>query len=446
MSLLIAAGIALFAWALLRTNGSDGSSALAPSATVLAATQATVVPPTPGVPIAGASVIGTGLYGGMDWSPDGRSIAFVQNFTLFRADAPDFTPHLLADASSGILPVSISSPRWSPDGTRIAFVGNRAGRSGNPDMFTGTVWLINADGSGLRDLLAGAAAELSTSTAKIMQGWIDDNTLSFAEHCGTECSLLYLLDVTTEKFAPEINIANQQTAPAGALGPTYYPSANRRWIAADGTPNQIVIYNTGTHNATGLRERATLPVPWQWFDSWAPDSSEFLYHQAANNGGGSGFQPPVSLFSYDVTTGESKLITSPATDGAWSKDGTRIAYVTEATADRPCGDSGAATACEAVVDTASGRELYRVTGPGMFALNSGDDNLPLPVFFGDGRLIYAGYQGNEVRIANDGKSQVLAATKGLVDYQISPDERYILISEAGIAGRILVVAIPAEQP
>jgi Tol biopolymer transport system component len=91
------------------------------------------------------------------WSPDGRRLAFVRvrggRADIYVVDADGSGLRRLAHAitfrpdpgapSSGFG----ANPAWSPDGRRIAFMSNR---DGNDDIF-----VVNADGSGLRNLTPG---------------------------------------------------------------------------------------------------------------------------------------------------------------------------------------------------------------------------------------------------------------------------------------------------
>ena len=83
------------------------------------------------------------------WSPNGRTIAFVR-----RQTPPSFDFDIyLVDADGGPArnltptPAYENDPDWSPDGRRIAFVRGY------------DIWLMNADGSGQRRLTSGAARD-----------------------------------------------------------------------------------------------------------------------------------------------------------------------------------------------------------------------------------------------------------------------------------------------
>ncbi len=84
------------------------------------------------------------------WSPDGRSIAFGSvraargTIWIMRPDGSD---------RRQLSRVHGEYPAWSPDGTKIAFDHITSG-SNNWD-----IWVMNADGSGARPLIASAATE-----------------------------------------------------------------------------------------------------------------------------------------------------------------------------------------------------------------------------------------------------------------------------------------------
>ena len=79
------------------------------------------------------------------WSPDGRSIVFTREFgdtaQLYVLDSLAGTPRRIVGGTLGF----IAFPDWSPDGTRIIFSAGTHEHYG--------VYLIGADGSGLRPLL-----------------------------------------------------------------------------------------------------------------------------------------------------------------------------------------------------------------------------------------------------------------------------------------------------
>ncbi len=80
------------------------------------------------------------------WSPDGRSIAFGQPTGQVRGCC-QVTNLMVVDANGGhrrLLVRNGGRPAWSPDGARILFQRLSGTRS--------HLWIVNADGSGLRQL------------------------------------------------------------------------------------------------------------------------------------------------------------------------------------------------------------------------------------------------------------------------------------------------------
>ena len=100
------------------------------------------------------TLAGGGAYqGDAAWSPDGSRLVFTcGNFELCVASANGSGA---ARLTTSTWPAKWSydfEPAWSPDGTRIVFTAKRGGIS------TG-LWIVNADGTGLKKLIDSAADE-----------------------------------------------------------------------------------------------------------------------------------------------------------------------------------------------------------------------------------------------------------------------------------------------
>ena len=155
-------------------------------------------------------------------------------------------------------------PAWSPDGRRIAFRSHRAG--------DWDIWVMNADGSGQRNLMDN---ELPARATEHTPAWSPDGS-----------RIVYASDI--DDFA-----------------------YSKLWtMRADGSDKRRLLSQTA-----GTFEVDREP-------SWSPDGSSIAFRRIAPNGGGS------DIMIANVATG---AVTRMAMDGvqampAWSPDGSLIAF------------------------------------------------------------------------------------------------------------------------
>jgi Ca2+-binding RTX toxin-like protein len=174
------------------------------------------------------------------WSPDGTSIAFVREGSLYVMAGDGTGQHRIVSG------VEIVRPTWAPDGRRIAFV-----RGTN-------LWLASADGSDAQQLTAGTEPAWSPDGTRI--AFVRGGQLATI---GTDGSNLELL----------------QGGDLGATGtrtPTWSPEGSRIAVVQEergavGIPSPIVIVNLAQRKGRYLLV-AGYPGP-----VWSPDALQIAY-------------------------------------------------------------------------------------------------------------------------------------------------------------------------
>jgi len=242
------------------------------------------------------------------WSPDGRRIAFQggrdrQSLTLYVVNADGSGQRTLARRGN--------APAWSPDGRRIAFV------------ITGKLYVVNADGSGHRTLTPrigdGAAASLA---------WSPDGRklLVLLEHGSAPlcaiCDRVYVLNADGSGLRDLTRKLGMSRGPGAgpASDPVWSPDGRKIAFVRLNTRHGVYVINadgSAVRNLTPKPRGAAYSAP-----TWSPDGRKIAFSSERDgnseiylmNADGSGQRNLTSDLAYDD-------------DPAWSPDGRKITFV-----------------------------------------------------------------------------------------------------------------------
>jgi Tol biopolymer transport system component len=167
------------------------------------------------------------------WTPDGRSVTTVLSFTLpIEGLDPQVTPTadahgnypiprrlsgiFLVDVATGaqtllVETAQISALAWSPDGTQLAFLTSQTGAYGwhEPQQ----VWVVNADGSGLRNLdlvtpAGGHSHTLGWFPDGLRVAWVDGGDI-WLLHEGQPGAFHNLTRSPEDELAPQFGLQGE---------------------------------------------------------------------------------------------------------------------------------------------------------------------------------------------------------------------------------------------
>jgi Tol biopolymer transport system component len=251
-----------------------------------------------------------GSYADLAISPDGNRIAYTwiekDSWHLLVADADGSNPRKLT--KEDLRPWMAA---WSPDGKQITFGSSRN---------DGNIYVINADGSGLKKLSGNEASDQSIVYERPSFS-PDGSKILYSAGTGSNHDI-YVMNADGSSPVP------LTTDPANDWGPAWSPDGNKI-IFSSGRVGKIKLFlmNADGSDQIQFTRSDTFPATEDWQPSFSPDGKWIAYAASESETGNSEiYKVPaheaMNLYPINISHTAGLNEWSPS----WSPDSSRIAF------------------------------------------------------------------------------------------------------------------------
>lgn len=239
----------------------------------------------------------------MEFSPDGKVLAFVRTSTsgqgeIYRVNLPDGQEQRLTNDNRSIIGMS-----WTADGQSIVFSSNRAGGGF-------TLWKVAADGGTPEPVPIGGENALNPSVSRI------GNRIAFVK-ANTDTNV-WRLDLSNPKVGPTSLISSSRHDRNPALSP------DGKKIAFESSRTGNLEIWMCDYDGSNSIQLTNFDGPIASNPSWSPDG-QYLAYEARPDGHS-------DIFVMRVEDGNSRRLTvegSNELSPSWSRDGKLIYFASD---------------------------------------------------------------------------------------------------------------------
>ena len=275
----------------------------------------------PGVKVI-AALEGHDVY---DWSPDGKQLAYVAEDGVRVVKAPAFKQSTLLIRKAHRNSNPIRRVRWSPDGQRLAF------SSGRPGDDWQTLWITDAEGTYVRDLLPPGIGPRSPGVRGLgLSTWLNNRVLTFIWHCGTGC-------VGLGKVGVDNGLSLHPRIASGGIywSPTKHAAVTEEELGGLGLIRTSRLGKPYAVLKACPDRRPRMQGPEYYFNTWSPDGQYVLYtggtpcewHGLEDGRVSLPLKDRIDLHLWHIEQDHQEKLVSNAGWAAWSPDGTQIAFL-----------------------------------------------------------------------------------------------------------------------